>query len=163
MGPPFVGAPLGNRLIHTPSISFRFASAPHPRAWPRWRLAAWMTSALLAVALLLSAGVRPEAGAAGPTAAGSVLVAHDLHDGDPPLDGQHRELPAKKRRLDNLLVPTSHASAVTGPQGFHLHAVASNPDICRPTPGIAFDLSIPAHRADPALRLHPGQAPPHAA
>lgn len=155
---------LGNRLIHAPPLSFRFARAPVPCARPRWRLAGWAASALVALALLLSSGLAPASRGAGPgpLATGPALVAHDLRDGDPPLDEQHRELPAKKRRLDALLVQTS-PPALAGPPGFHLLAAAGIPRIRPAAPGIAFDASIPAHRADPALRLHPGQAPPRAA
>lgn len=156
---------LGNRLIHAPPTSFRPAGAPDPRARAPWRLAAWVALVLVGTALLLSSGLLPRSGETDhrPAAAEPALVVHDLSDGDPPLDEPHRELPAKKPRLNNLLVQTSCASAAAGRQGFHLQSAADAPDIRRAARGIAFDLSIPAHRADPALRLHPGQAPPHAA
>lgn len=117
------------------------------------------------LAVLLASGLYPGPAEATPSGPASerAMVFHDDHEGDPPHDERHRESPAKKSRLGTLLVHTSCTSAGTAPQGFHLQSAARAPDARRQARGLAFDLSAPARRTDPALRLHPGQAPPRAA
>lgn len=87
----------------------------------------------------------------------------DAQRGDPPLEVRHRGLHLKKPRLAALQVCTlrafhARASLVFGHGDGD--AIPSGDDFARrPSPAD----SVHAHRADPALRLHPGQAPPHAA
>ena len=165
--PPLLARFPGNRLIHALLPSFRQVRAPHRRARPPWPLAAWLALAVVAAALLQPASLlsRPDQTAFGSAIAESAPVVHNLRDGDRPRDEAHRELPAKKPRLTTLVVQTTRSAATGGPSGFHLQvAPAADPfHVLRATQGIALCASIAAHRTDPALRLHPGQAPPPAA
>lgn len=154
---------MGNRLTHASPTPARTACVP-PQREPR-RLAAWLVLAALILALTLSAGLRPRPGDAGfatATPAPAVAAAGDARQGDPRQGEQRGEFPVKKPRVGSLRVRTSHAARVVA-QGFHLQGRASAPGARPPAPAIASSPSLPAHRADPALRLHPGQAPPRAA
>lgn len=124
-----------------------------------WRyVGAWMFAALV-LTMLISVAAAPRR--AGSESQGTMAFAEpafihsELSEDDPPRDLKHRESPAKKPRLKALLVHTTAATDPALPLSFQ----------ARPG-GAALSAPLPAapeprsRREDPALRLHPGQAPP---
>ena len=92
----------------------------------------------------------------------SAAVITDARDGDPPHQARHRALHLKKPRLSALQVCTRSTSPMCPLPAFpadDLHVVAADDAGARP---FAILDAAHVHRTDPALRLHPGQAPPHA-
>ena len=127
-----------------------------------WRyVGTWMVAALV-LTMLISAAAAPRR--AGSESQGSMAFAepthlhHELSDGDPPREPKHQESPAKKPRLKALLVQTTPATDPTQPLSFHMRpddaALVSHLAPLRAAP------ELRSRREDPALRLHPGQAPP---
>lgn len=122
--------------------------------------------AVLGLALSLSAGLRAQPDDAGLMAAmpgPAVAVAADAREGDPHQGEQHGEFPVKKPRVGSLRVRNSRAAAGAATRRFHLQCPTSTPDAGLRARAVASSPAISAPRADPALRLHPGQAPPRVA
>lgn len=153
----------GTCLIHPSPSSSLPARASRLRASKAWRAAIIGGLALLMLAMLLSmAATRRTDGQATPAAvAGPSAVEHDLSDGDPPPDPAFRESPAKKPRLKALLIQTEPTKDSASSVSLLLYAADATraPRIFIPHIDSVWGL----HRDDPALRLHPGQAPPDAA
>ena len=152
----------GNRLIH-PVASFCLREhAPSQRArLTTWRhVATWMFAALV-VTMLISAAAPRRAGSESQSTlafAEPAFIDSELSEDDPPRELKHRESPAKKPRLKALLIHTTAAIDPTLPLSFH-----ARPGDTALIPRIAPLPAAPetrSRREDPALRLHPGQAPP---
>lgn len=116
---------------------------------------------MTAAVLLLSAAPLPRPGQTTNefTPVESAVVV-DLRGGDRPEDGKHRELPAKKPRPSTLVVQTARSATVGDVPAFRRIATADALHARQQEPRVARDPSTAARRNDPALRLHPGQAPP---
>ncbi|MCH6483215.1 hypothetical protein MMG85_06505 [Pseudoxanthomonas sp. LH2527] len=135
---------------------------------PRGKAVRWYRMPLI-LALMVFCGALGFASAGprtnGLTAAAvetSASLMTDARDGDPPHQARHRELHLKKPRLSTLQVRTRLTSPMCAPPAFpadDFHVVAANGAGSRP---FAILDAAHVHRTDPALRLHPGQAPPHA-
>lgn len=121
---------------------------------------------MLGLALLFSTGTDARAGDAFPASivSGSTAVpASVARDGDPRRNAQRDVSKAKKPRLGALRIRAARAMTAVATQGFHLQSTTRMADARHPSQGIAALPPIAVHRTDPALRLHPGQAPPRIA
>lgn len=122
--------------------------------------------AVLGLALSLSAGLRAQPGDAGCMAATpgtAVATAGGAREGDPEQGEQRGECPVKKPRVGSLRVRSSRAVAGVAAQAFHLQRPTPAPGARPRARAIASSPPGSVQRADPALRLHPGQAPPRIA
>ena len=127
---------------------------------------AWLSLAVFGLALLFLTGPDARADNAFPAStlsASTAVPSSDARDGDPRQDGQRDVSKAKKPRLGALRIRASRAMTAVATQGFHLQSTTRIPDARHPSQGIAAMPSTTVRRTDPALRLHPGQAPPRAA
>lgn len=155
------GASPGKHVIHAMPANVRQTCAPRGKAVRWYRMPLILALMVFCGALgFASAGPRTN----GLTAAAvetSASLMTDARDGDPPHQARHRELHLKKPRLSTLQVRTRSTSPTCAPLAFpadDLHVVAAGDACARPFVTLN---AVHAHRTDPALRLHPGQAPPH--
>lgn len=157
------GVSPGNHVIDALPASLRQTCAPRARAVRGYRMA--LVLALMAFCAALgfsSTGPRTSSLIATSVEASSLVVS-DARDGDPPHEARHRELHLKKPRLSALQVCSRSTPPMCRPLGFHaddIHVAAA--DAAGARRFVPSDHAY-APRTDPALDLHPGQAPPHAA
>lgn len=158
------GASPGKHVIHALPATVRQTCTPPGDAVRGF----WMPAILALVVLCGTLGFSD----AGSRARGEIATAvvatvwatTDAHDGgDPPHQAPIREFHLKKPRINTLQVCTRPASPVCPPLARPVVdlrvAVADEAG----TRQLLTTDEAHAHRPDPALRLHPGQAPPHAA
>ncbi|WP_142123632.1 hypothetical protein [Pseudoxanthomonas sp. 3HH-4] len=137
-------------------------SRRHASSWHAGLVAAVLWGVLALLGLAAAGLLHPDASSVHAVSYTGHVSAH-VQDGDPPYDVRHRAHHLKKPRLSALQVFTL-VSPVTTPTVFSSRD-SDAPGSCdlHSQRRVSHD-ALPPGRICPALRLHPGQAPPpHAA
>lgn len=153
----------GKHVIHAIPAKVRQTCAPRGKAVRWYRMPLILALVVFCGALGFASADAKTNGLTATAVETSASVITGARDGDPPHQGRHRELHLKKPRLSTLQVrarSTSPMSALLAFPTDDLPVVAADHAGARPV--ITLDAAH-APRTNPALRLHPGQAPPHAA